>query len=204
MTISVNGSVDREMLSFYSLQLVVSDHGNPSRSVNLSLSIEILDENDHCPQLHLDSTFFMINRDLSPHEHLIHLLATDHDQDRNGKITFELSPSTSPSFITLFPNGTLFIQTDSDLIEENTVMVLYVQIRDHGEPTPCRIVETLRFFFGSNQTDWKTVMKNNQPEHYRPETALVSSHFLIKEKSLNYLEEKTLSTSLFGRPRMFN
>ena len=110
MVISVNGSVDREMLSYYPLLLVIADHGNPSRSVNLSLSIEILDENDHCPQLHLDSSFFMINRDLLPNYHFIHLLATDHDQDRNGKVTFELSPSTASSFITLFTNGTLFVR----------------------------------------------------------------------------------------------
>lgn len=174
------------MLSYYSLLLVVSDHGNPSQSMNMSLSIEVLDENDHCPQLHLDSTFFMINRDLFPTYHFIHLLATDHDQDRNGKIIFELSPSTAPSYITLFGNGTLLIRTDSDLVEENTVMILYVQIRDHGEPTPCRIVETLRLFFGSNQTDWKIVMKNNQQHHDHSEIDLVSDNFFIKDKRKKY------------------
>ena len=168
--ISVNGSIDREMLPFYSLLLLISDHGNPSRSVNLSLSIEVLDENDHCPQLHLDSSFLMLNRDLLPSSYLTHLLATDLDQALNGQITFELSPSTAPSFIHLYDNGTLLVRTDSDLIEENSLIVLHVQIRDHGQPTPCLIVETLRLFFGSNRTDWRTVVKNNH--HY--DTAMVS------------------------------
>ena len=77
-------------------------------------------------------------------------------------------------------------ETDSDLIEENAVMILYVHIRDHGEPRPCRIVETLRLFFGSNQTDWRTVMKNN----HHHETALVSTRFLITNKILNTHRKK--------------
>jgi hypothetical protein len=170
IVITVNGSIDREMLPFYSLLLTVSDHGNPSRSVNLSVSIEVLDENDHCPQLHLDSSFLMLNRDLLPVPYLTHLRATDLDQALNGQISFELSPSTAPSFIHLNANGTLLVQTDSDLIEESSLIVLHVQISDHGQPTPCLIVETLRLFFGSNRTDWRMVVKNN----HQYDTAIVS------------------------------
>ena len=165
----MNGSIDRETVAAYPLRLTVTDHGNPSRAVNISLTIAILDENDHCPQLHLDSSFLMINRDLTSSPFLTHLLATDNDQDTNARITFELSPSTSPSFVTLDSNGTLIIDTESKLIEENSVVVLHVQVRDHGQPTPCLIVETLRVFIGSNRTDWITVAKNN----HRDETTLV-------------------------------
>ena len=159
--ILVNGSIDREIVSFYPLLLTISDHGNPSQSINISFSISIIDENDHCPQLHIESSFLMINRDIISKYFLTHLIASDNDQDLNGKITFELSPTTSPLFINLFSNGTLIVHTDSNLILEDSIIVLHVQIRDHGQPTPCLIVETLRLFIGSNRTDWITVLKNN-------------------------------------------
>jgi hypothetical protein len=173
--ISVNGTIDREIISSYSLILNISDHGNPPQSINIFCSIEILDENDHCPQLHIDSSFLIINRDITPNYFQTHLIASDNDKDLNGKITFELSPSTSPGFINLYPNGTLIVQTDSNLIIEDSIIVLHVQIRDHGQPTPCLIVETLRVFIGSNRTDWITVLKNNN--NY--DTSLVSNQFTL-------------------------
>ncbi|CAF1141511.1 unnamed protein product [Rotaria sordida] len=159
--IIVNGLIDRELIDYYPLHLTISDHGNPSQSTNISLSINILDENDNCPQLHIETSFIMINRDITKNQFLIHLIASDNDQDLNGQITFELSPLTSPSFIKLYLNGTLIIKTNSNLIYDDSLIILHVQIRDHGQPIPCLIVETLRLFIGSNQTDWLTILKKN-------------------------------------------
>lgn len=159
--LSINGTIDRELISFYLLNLSIYDHGNPRQIKNFSISIEILDENDHCPQLHLDSSFIIINRDITPNLFLLHLIATDNDKDLNGNITFQLSPSTSPLYIHLYSNGTLEVQTNSKLISNNSFIVLHIQIRDYGQPTPCFIVETLRLFIGTNQTDWQTILKNN-------------------------------------------
>lgn len=125
------------------------------------MTIDILDENDHCPQLHIETSFLLINRDITSNDFLIHLIASDNDQGMNGEISFELSSSTSPPFVHLYSNGTLFIQTNSTLIRDDSLLVLHVQIRDHGQPTPCLIVETLRLFIGSNRTDWLMVLKNN-------------------------------------------
>jgi protocadherin alpha len=160
--ITVNGLVDRELISSYPLFLTISDHGNPPQSTHIPLTIEILDENDHCPQLHIETSFIMINRDITQNNFILHLIASDNDQGSNGEIKFELSPLTSPSFIRLYSNGTLFIQTNSSLIQEESLIVLHVQIRDQGQPTPCLVVETLRLFIGSNRTDWLTVLRNNQ------------------------------------------
>ena len=182
--VSINGTIDRELISYYPLVLTISDHGNPSRSINISCSINILDENDHCPQLHIESLFLMINRDTISNYFLTHLIASDNDKDLNGKITFELSPSTSPDFIHLYSNGTLIIQTDSNLILDDSILLLHVQIRDHGQPTPCLIVETLRVFIGSNRTDWITVLKNNNNNH---DTSLVSRviSFFKRDKKID-------------------
>ncbi|CAF0939092.1 unnamed protein product [Rotaria sordida] len=159
--LSVNGSIDREIMSFYKLFLTIFDHGNPPQSINISISIEILDENDHCPQLNIESPFIMINRDMTRKFFLINLIAFDNDTNLNGNITFELSPLTSPLFINLYSNGTLIVQTDSNLIIDDSLILLHVQIRDHGQPTPCLIVETLRLVIGSNQTNWSNIVKNN-------------------------------------------
>ena len=150
----VNDLIDRELVSLYSLFLTIADHGNLRQSTNLTFTIEIIDENDNCPQLHIETSFILINRDISSNDFLIHLIGSDDDQGSNGHISFELSSSTSPPFINLYPNGTLFIQTNSSLIHDDLLIVLHIQIRDHGQPTPCLIVETLRLFIGSNRTDW--------------------------------------------------
>ncbi|CAF0828535.1 unnamed protein product [Rotaria sp. Silwood1] len=162
--LSVNGSIDREIIPFYKLRLTISDHGNPPQSINILISIEILDENDHCPQLHIESSFIMINRDITQKYFLINLIAYDNDTHLNGNITFELlslSSSISSSYINLYSNGTLSVQTDSNLIKNDSLILLHIQIRDHGQPKPCRIVETLRLFIGSNKTNWLNIVKNN-------------------------------------------
>ena len=95
----------------------------------------------------------------------------------NGQITFELSPLTAPSFIKLYSNGTLIVNTNSDLIIDDSIVLLHVQIRDHGQPTPCLIVETLRLFIGTNKTDWITVGKTYNYD----DTSSSVSRFFIKK-----------------------
>ncbi|UJR21702.1 hypothetical protein I4U23_024779 [Adineta vaga] len=170
--IIVNGSIDRELISSYQLLLTISDNGNSPQSTNISFSIEILDENDNCPQLHIERSFIMINRDITQQDFLMHLIASDNDQGQNGQIIFELSSHTAPSFIYLYSNGTLFVQTNSSLIQEESLIILHIQISDHGQPTPCLIVETLRLFLGSNRTDWLTVLKKNDQ---------ISSNFIAEQ-----------------------
>jgi len=171
------------MISNYPLYLTVSDYGNPPRSINISILIEILDENDHCPQLHIESSFIMINRDIISKEFLINLIASDKDKDLNGNITFQLSPTTSPLFVNLYSNGTLIVNTDSDLIIDDSIVLLHVQIRDYGQPTPCLIVETLRLFIGTNKTDWITVGKTY---NYDDTSSSVSS-FLLRRYNLRFI-----------------
>lgn len=171
--LQINGTIDRELISSYTLFLMISDQGNPPQSTNLTFDIEILDENDNCPQLHIESTFILINRDITSTDFVLHLIASDNDADLNGQITFELSSLTSPSYVFLHPNGTLIIQTNSSFISNDLLLLLHIQIRDHGQPTPCLIVETLRLLLGSNRTDWAMVLKNNDQgslvriEHFR-------------------------------------
>lgn len=162
VTLNVHGPLDRETVSDYRLWVTVSDMGNPSRTTNVSFTIEILDDNDHCPQLHIETTFMMVNRDITTEYFIVHLIATDKDEGPNGQVTFGL-PSSSP-FITLYPNGTLIVQTNSTLIVDDSIVTLPVQIRDHGQPTSCLVVETLRLYVGSNRTDWSAVLHANKKQ----------------------------------------
>lgn len=187
IVVSINGSIDRELHASYPLFLTVSDHGNPRLSTNMTISIEVLDENDHCPQLHIESSFIIINRDLTPKSFLIHLIASDNDKDSNGNISFELSPVTSPEYVHLSPNGTLIVRTDSKSIVENSLVVLHVQIRDQGQPTPCLIVETLRLFIGSNTTDWIAIVKKNNYD----DTSLVSDLSSLMSEKMRYVYPQT-------------
>lgn len=169
----VQGPLDRETVADYQLWLTVSDLGNPSRTTNISFTIEILDENDHCPQLHIETTFMMVNRDITTEYFIVHLIATDKDEGSNGQITFGL-PSSSP-FIVLHPNGTLIVQTHSALIDDDSIVTLPVQIRDHGQPTSCLVVETLRLYVGSNRTDWPAVLHAHKKQDDNHEASSVTS-----------------------------
>lgn len=127
---------------------------------DVPIIIDLLDVNDNCPELHLENSFLMINRDLFVDHYHLQLIGTDADLNDNGKITFQLS--TSLPFIQLYPNGTLIIETKSKIMRDDSYFIIHIQMRDHGRPTPCFTAETLRFYLGSNRTDWLDVLHRFQ------------------------------------------
>lgn len=183
----VNGSLDRETIAQYRLIMTVTDLGNPPLTTDLLVTIDLLDANDHCPELHLENSFMMINRDLFPQNYVLHLIATDADLGLNGQVTFQLS-STLP-FVQLHPNGTLILTMKSKMIRDDSYFILHLQVRDHGHPTPCLVAQTLRFYLGSNRTDWLMVLHQYQKvdEHSSKVTTHERYPFvLLRSSRLNF------------------
>lgn len=191
--IVVDGPIDRETIDRYPFVLTVRDQGNPSLSTSFSLSIDVLDENDHCPEFHFDNSFLMINRDLPIDRYVLDLNATDRDLDENGRLTFQLLSSSIFNFGQILPNGTFIVDLNKVSTINESFVVVHFQIRDHGQPVPCKIIESFRLFIGSNQTDWLKVLETQQNRFETDSTSVNFPRFLPER-----IEKKLSSPSGFN------
>ena len=85
--IFINADLDYERQTYYSLQVVAADGGNPSRSVVALVLVQIQDLNDNSPIWEKSLYVITIPEDLTVGTFLIDVLATDIDQidrDSNG------------------------------------------------------------------------------------------------------------------------
>lgn len=94
------GSLDRETISFYSLNLIASDNGVPSRNTQTTIDIIVLDVNDNAPISSLSFLELNVTEDIALGATITNVLFTDADQ--NPVITYILLSQTCPSFFALF------------------------------------------------------------------------------------------------------
>lgn len=138
--------LDREVQSFYQLQLTASDNGVPPKSGSTLLKISITDSNDNSPAF--DEPAYVIN--LLENSLLgiliIDLNATDPDEGTNGKIVYSFSSHVSPKILETFKinpeNGHITLIKKVDF-ETTASYELDVQAQDLGPnsiPGLCKIV----------------------------------------------------------------
>lgn len=116
----VKRELDREEHDYYSLTVICSDEGNPSRSSSVPVVIHIIDENDNAPQF-TNSTFSFGIAENEPADSFVgKLSATDRDIGRNAELIFTLS-SSQTNFVIDPRNG--FIKTTRPFDREALVQV---------------------------------------------------------------------------------
>lgn len=114
----VKKALDREEHDYYSLTVICSDDGKPSRSSSVPVIIHIIDENDNAPQF-TNSTFTFGIAENEPADSFVgKLTATDRDIGRNAELIFALS-YTQTDFIIDPRNG--FIKTTREFDREALV-----------------------------------------------------------------------------------
>lgn len=114
----VKNSLDREEHDYYSLTVMCSDSGNPSRSSLVPVIIHVIDENDNAPQF-TNSTFTFSIAENEPIDTFVgKLTANDRDIGRNAELIFTLS-SIQNDFTIDTRNG--FIKTDKKFDREALV-----------------------------------------------------------------------------------
>ena len=138
---SINGDVyqqralDRETSSNYSLTVIASDQGTPSRQSQASVLIIVTDINDNSP------TFSPVTAQLDENAHVgtvvTTLVGADADEGSNGKVTFIYNTQTSnaSSHFELYSNGTIVVTQVPDY-EMNTHFIFFVTAQDGGSPSP--------------------------------------------------------------------
>ncbi|XP_063532868.1 cadherin-related tumor suppressor [Cydia strobilella] len=133
----VKSPLDREERDYYSLTIVASDQGKPTRSSQVPVVIHVLDENDNSPQF-TNTTFVFKIKENEPQDTFVgKLTATDRDIGRNAELTFSLSSAQSDFRIDT-RNG--FIKTmksfDRESLVHNTgqnYITLTVTVTDNGK-----------------------------------------------------------------------
>ncbi|OWF41279.1 protocadherin-7-like [Mizuhopecten yessoensis] len=84
--------LDREEQNRYQFHVVAKDGGDPPNSGTLSISVEVLDENDNNPNF-LESEYSMsVKEKTAAGTIVLQVLATDKDMGVNGQITYRFSP----------------------------------------------------------------------------------------------------------------
>ena len=89
-TLRVGSKLDRELKDEYTLLIEVSDLGTPSLSSNVTVSIEIMDENDNVPKFEQDIYKAEISENMVNNATVTQISATDRDLGDNALITYKI------------------------------------------------------------------------------------------------------------------
>lgn len=87
----MSNALDRETLDKYTLEIIATDRGTPSKSTSIKASIKITDENDNAPKF-IEST---LNGQVFENEaagaSVVTVRATDADLGENARLKFSLN-----------------------------------------------------------------------------------------------------------------
>ena len=135
--LTVNQSIDREIVSSFSLDVKASDRGIPQNRSDMStINITVSDVNDNAPIFTPDSYSILLREDLPVGQNVVRVLATDADQPDtpNSNITYTvINTGNSNSAFKILNNGQIEINQRLDF-EMTQSYRLVVEGRDEGLP----------------------------------------------------------------------
>ncbi|XP_056136643.1 protocadherin-7 [Lampris incognitus] len=97
--------LDYEATKEYSVTIVAVDSGSPSLSSNSSLTVRVVDINDHAPTFAQSVVEVHFAENNSPGERVVTVLATDADSGKNAEIAYSLDPAANGAFYVDADNG---------------------------------------------------------------------------------------------------
>lgn len=86
--IMLKRSLDYELRQQYRLILVARDGGQPTRTGNTTIIVEVQDVNDNAPVFEHESYRVTIDESLQLDEHFLQVVAADSDSGNNARITY--------------------------------------------------------------------------------------------------------------------
>ena len=140
--ITVNGDLDREVISEYTLTIRAQDGGNPARSDISTVVITVNDINDNNPIFQRSSYTITVREDINVPSDLLTLVATDADEagSQNSAITYSIQTGNTGSVFSLAANnGTLSVVRLLDF-ESTSSYSLDVVATDGGSRTGSAVV----------------------------------------------------------------
>ena len=136
----VSGALDREKVDFYSISVIVTDGGSPSRRDRKICNVTILDKNDNAPKFDLNFYSSILAEDAPAGSLVAIVAATDSDLGANAEIDFFISNANGQDatfVLTARPGGTAALnismpsRLDRETIDSYT---LEITARDRGSP----------------------------------------------------------------------
>lgn len=102
LALILNGSLDRESVTFYTILIKAVDGGTPKLTGTQTLYVNVTDVNDNRPKFSSPVYNVTIDEDLAPGSTVMKLSATDADIGANGRVIYKLSPYQSQDIIDMF------------------------------------------------------------------------------------------------------
>ncbi|XP_029303816.1 protocadherin-16 [Cottoperca gobio] len=130
----VNGLLDREKRSLYSMVLEAFDGGSPKRMGSMTLEVTVTDINDHAPLFNQSRYHAIISESLPQGSSILQVFATDEDEGDNGLVLYEINRRQSDpdrSFVMDSKSGVITLNRPLDY-ELKRVHELVVQARDNA------------------------------------------------------------------------
>ena len=133
--ISLKKKLDREKETKYTLVVKASDWGQPQRSDQTKVIVNVLDENDNDPVFHPDKLKAAVQENAPDETYVYQVSAMDADFGSNAKLTYSLDKSSPDSdFFKINPaSGTIMTLTTLDR-EREEKYELMVFATDEGSP----------------------------------------------------------------------
>ena len=136
--IITNGTLDREDVAFYQLNISASDHGIPFLQGHCLVNITILDFNDNSPVFTRKVYNGTVDENSMPGVKILSLSATDNDQGSNGEVRYYFEGADDSSIFHL-NDTTGVISTNAFLdYEQKRSYIFEVIARDRPEGAPPR------------------------------------------------------------------
>ncbi|XP_032885698.1 protocadherin gamma-C5-like [Amblyraja radiata] len=132
-------TMDREVISEYTLPISAWDLGSPSLSSNKTIHIAITDKNDNDPRFSKSSYNVYVTENSAPGASIFALTALDPDQEQNSYISYSFGDNRIQNlpvstYLSINPmNGTIYALRSFDY-EELKNFQINVQARDAGVP----------------------------------------------------------------------
>ncbi|XP_061659458.1 protocadherin-16-like isoform X2 [Syngnathoides biaculeatus] len=130
----VNGLLDREKRSSYTLILEAFDGGSPRRVGSMTLEVAVTDVNDHAPVFNQSRYHAIISESLPQGSSILQVFAADQDEGDNGLVLYEINRRQSDPeryFVMDLKSGVITLNRPLDY-ELKRVHELVVQARDNA------------------------------------------------------------------------
>lgn len=147
--VSVNGdsgvvqagrSFDYEQVKSFSVNVLARDNGSPPLSSNVTVRVQVKDENDNTPQILYPTPdgkslmTEMVPKAAQANSIVTKVIAVDADSGQNSWLSYQIAKASDPGLFTIgVHNGEIRIQRDvsaSDTVKQSIV----VSVRDNGHP----------------------------------------------------------------------
>uniref|UniRef100_A0A673I4K9 Protocadherin-16 n=1 Tax=Sinocyclocheilus rhinocerous TaxID=307959 RepID=A0A673I4K9_9TELE len=130
----VNGVLDREKRSSYSLVLEAFDGGSPRKTGQMTLDVLLQDINDHAPIFNQSRYNAIISESIPQGSNILQVFATDADEGDNGLVLYEINrrQSDPDRYFVIDPRSGIITLNKALDYEMRKVHELVVQARDNA------------------------------------------------------------------------